>query len=234
MIHQQSIPKATMKTSHTLLLLCIFTLGLSSSWAQTNPCAQKFGADSVKAIQSISVYREFFKQKNYASAVESWMYVFDKAPCAREQTHIDGVIMYKAFLAENSSAARKEQLIDNPVKVGSDGRTIAQSYDLVSQQAHALVDRQYKLTNDDYGMGDFIEDLKENGYLQENPQNGDLRITGKSEQTIRKKSLEEIFGKLKKSKTGNHATRKPGQGDELDHPPRPPDEPIFDRIMLQR
>jgi uncharacterized protein with von Willebrand factor type A (vWA) domain len=83
------------------------------------------------------------------------------------------------------------------------------------------LDRQYKLTNDDYGMGDFIEDLKENGYLQENPQNGDLRITGKSEQTIRKKSLEEIFGKLKKSKTGNHATRKPGQGDEPSADNRP-------------
>lgn len=83
------------------------------------------------------------------------------------------------------------------------------------------LDRQYKLTNDAYGMGDFIEDLKENGYLQENPQTGDLKITGKSEQTIRKKSLEEIFGKLKKSKTGNHATRKPGQGDEPSADNRP-------------
>ena len=83
------------------------------------------------------------------------------------------------------------------------------------------LDRQYKLTNDSYGMGDFIEDLKENGYLQENPQTGDLKITGKSEQTIRKKSLEEIFGKLKKSKTGNHATRKPGQGDEPSADNRP-------------
>jgi Ca-activated chloride channel homolog len=83
------------------------------------------------------------------------------------------------------------------------------------------LDRQYKLTNDAYGMGDFIEDLKENGYLQENPQTGDLKITGKSEQTIRKKSLEEIFGKLKKSKAGNHATRKPGQGDEPSADNRP-------------
>ena len=83
------------------------------------------------------------------------------------------------------------------------------------------LDRQYKLTNDSYGMGDFIEDLKENGYLQENPQTGDLKITGKSEQTIRKKSLEEIFGKLKKSKSGNHATRKPGQGDEPSADNRP-------------
>ena len=70
------------------------------------------------------------------------------------------------------------------------------------------LDRQYQLTNDEYGMGDFIDDLKENGYMQENPQDGSFSITGKSEQTIRKKSLEEIFGKLKKTKQGNHQTGK--------------------------
>ena len=42
-------------------------------------------------------------------------------------------------------AGIKEQLIDNPLKLGADGRTIAESYDLVCQQAHALVDRQYSL-----------------------------------------------------------------------------------------
>ena len=42
-------------------------------------------------------------------------------------------------------AGIKEQLIDNPLKPGADGRTIAESYDLVCQQAHALVDRQYSL-----------------------------------------------------------------------------------------
>lgn len=83
------------------------------------------------------------------------------------------------------------------------------------------LDKQYKLTNDEYGMGDFIEDLKQNGYLNENPADGSFKITGKSEQTIRKKSLEEIFGKLKKSKQGNHATTKPGQGDELSPDTRP-------------
>ncbi|MGL5946874.1 MAG: hypothetical protein ACRCZV_11940, partial [Sediminibacterium sp.] len=77
------------------------------------------------------------------------------------------------------------------------------------------LDKKYHFTNDEYGMGDFIEDLKRNGYLQENPQDGSLSITGKAEQSIRKKSLEEIFGKLKKSKQGNHQTFKPGQGDEI-------------------
>jgi polyphosphate kinase len=42
-------------------------------------------------------------------------------------------------------AGIKEQLLDNPLKVGSDGRTITANYDLVSQRAHALVDRQYEL-----------------------------------------------------------------------------------------
>lgn len=128
-----------MKTSRILFVLFIFTLGLTSARAQTNPCTQKFGADSVKAIQSISVYREFFKQKNYASALESWMYVFDKAPCAREQTHIDGVIMYKAFLAENPSASRKEQLIDTIIKI-YDARILAFPKSAASTTARKGVD----------------------------------------------------------------------------------------------
>ena len=77
------------------------------------------------------------------------------------------------------------------------------------------LDRQHNLTDKDYGIGDFIEDLKQNGYLTENEQDGSFKITPKSEQTIRKKSLEEIFGKLKKSKQGNHQTNKPGPSSEL-------------------
>ena len=83
------------------------------------------------------------------------------------------------------------------------------------------LDKQYKLTNDEYGMGDFIQDLKDNGYLKENPVDGSVSITGKSEQSIRKRSLEEIFGKLKKTKQGNHQTFKHGQGDEISPDTRP-------------
>ena len=56
------------------------------------------------------------------------------------------------------------------------------------------VDRKYKLTNPDYGIGDFIEDLKTNGYLKEDDRDGSFKITPKTEQSIRKRSLEEIFG----------------------------------------
>ena len=83
------------------------------------------------------------------------------------------------------------------------------------------LDKKYKLTTPEYGMGDFISDLKEQGYLKENEQEGTFKITSKTEQTIRKQSLEEIFGKLKKSKQGNHATKKTGLGDESNSDTRP-------------
>ena len=62
------------------------------------------------------------------------------------------------------------------------------------------LDQKYGLTNDGYGMGDFIDDLKDKNYIEESENGAPFIITAKSEQAIRKQSLEEIFGKLKKSR----------------------------------
>jgi Ca-activated chloride channel homolog len=83
------------------------------------------------------------------------------------------------------------------------------------------LDRKYHFTDKTYGMADFIKDLKDNGYIKENEENGVIQLTAKSEQTIRKKSLEEIFGKLKKTNRGNHKTYQPGEGDEISPDIRP-------------
>ncbi len=77
------------------------------------------------------------------------------------------------------------------------------------------LDRKYQLTGDEYGMGDFIEELREKGYIKDDDNgNGQFILTAKSEQSIRKRSLEEIFSKLRKTGTGNHRTPYPGLGDE--------------------
>ncbi|MFL5811640.1 MAG: hypothetical protein ACJ749_19105, partial [Flavisolibacter sp.] len=83
------------------------------------------------------------------------------------------------------------------------------------------LDREYQLSNDEYGMGDFIDELREKGYITEGEDRSEIKITPKTEQSIRKKSLEEIFGKLKKTKTGDHQTFKPGLGDEVSPESRP-------------
>lgn len=76
------------------------------------------------------------------------------------------------------------------------------------------VDRQYKLGTENYGVGDFIEDLKKNGYISEGGPNGEFKLKPKSEQNLRQSALEEIFGKLKKTKSGDHKTPHNGRGDE--------------------
>lgn len=86
------------------------------------------------------------------------------------------------------------------------------------------LDKQYSISTKDYTIDDFIEDLKRKNYLKEEFPNdeGDgsgsgsgLSMTSKTEQTIRKKALEQIFGKLKKSDKGNHTTKYTGLGDEV-------------------
>src|SRR5258706_10736208 len=77
------------------------------------------------------------------------------------------------------------------------------------------LDREYKLTNDEYTMADFIQELKDKGYIKEEGTNGQLILTAKSEQVLRKNALDEVFGKIRKAKKGNHPTRFTGQGDEL-------------------
>lgn len=83
-----------------------------------------------------------------------------------------------------------------------------------------MLDRQHGLTDEEYGMGDFIEDLKKQGYISEDEQ-GQVVITAKSERSIRQRSLEEIFGKLKRSSRGNHNTPHIGIGDESTSDIRP-------------
>ncbi|MFT6053669.1 MAG: hypothetical protein ACJAS3_001214 [Roseivirga sp.] len=83
------------------------------------------------------------------------------------------------------------------------------------------LDKQYNITDGDYGIGDFIDDLKEKGYLTEQNADGKFQVTDKTGQEIRKSSLEEIFGKLKKTGSGQHKTNFTGQGDESGTDRRP-------------
>lgn len=76
------------------------------------------------------------------------------------------------------------------------------------------LDKQYKLTNGKYGIGDFIEQLKQEGYITDKGPTGEFTLNAKSEQHLRQRALEEIFGKLKKAKNGEHNSLHAGRGDE--------------------
>ena len=74
--------------------------------------------------------------------------------------------------------------------------------------------REYNLLPNDYGMGNFVDDLKDQGYIKAGNEDDAFEISPKSEQKIRKNALKEIFGKLKKGAKGDHKTPYFGHGDE--------------------
>lgn len=89
------------------------------------------------------------------------------------------------------------------------------------------LDKEYNLTDENYTIEDFIEDLKNKGYIREEfdieegedgvgdeDGKGKYSITAKTERAIRKQALDKIFGKIKRSGSGNHRSKKSGIGDE--------------------
>ena len=79
------------------------------------------------------------------------------------------------------------------------------------------LDKEYQLTTDEYTLDDFVEDLKKKGYIREEIKpdgKGGMAITAKTERAIRQRALDQIFGKLKRSGSGNHKTKYTGRGDE--------------------
>ena len=80
------------------------------------------------------------------------------------------------------------------------------------------LDKEYQLTTPEYNIDDFIEDLKNKGYIREEIDtdgnvNG-MSITAKTERAIRQQALDQIFGNIKRSGQSNHKSKSPGIGDE--------------------
>jgi len=80
------------------------------------------------------------------------------------------------------------------------------------------LDKEYKLTDEDYTIDDFIDDLLKKSFIQPKTGTGGkddkMQLTAKTEKLLREHALKQIFGKLKRSGSGNHKTKKLGQGEE--------------------
>ncbi len=83
------------------------------------------------------------------------------------------------------------------------------------------LDKEYELTTPDYGMADFIQELIDKGYIQQEQQEGPFRPAKKMEIALRRRALQDIFGAVQKSKKGNHSTKSTGRGDDYTSDLRP-------------
>ncbi|MEM1096284.1 MAG: VWA domain-containing protein [Bacteroidota bacterium] len=76
------------------------------------------------------------------------------------------------------------------------------------------LDERYGLTDENMGIGDFVEELRKRGYLDEDRPGGTMKLTAKSERGLRQRAMEEVFSHLRKSGRGNHKTQFQGEGRE--------------------
>lgn len=102
-----------MKRLFGFIFISVFMLCAATPYSQDEKSnCDTWGSDSVKAMQAISIYKEFYKQNNYADAYTHWMYVFKNAPGARKFTYVDGPKIIEDKISKTKDAAKKEKLID--------------------------------------------------------------------------------------------------------------------------
>ncbi|MEJ2594788.1 MAG: hypothetical protein P8100_06600 [bacterium] len=110
-------------------LIVLLSIGLSFTifaMAPTNTLVAqdelpKYGVDSVKCVENLSLYRESYKQwkqSRYKSpavdhAIKYWHYVFKSCPKASENIYIDGVKMLEYYIGKEKDDKRKDRLIDS-------------------------------------------------------------------------------------------------------------------------
>ena len=79
----------------------------------------KFGPDSAECIKYLSYYTEYYKQKNYDSALPNWREAYRLCPpTARYSLLSDGTTLLKKVLQQNSkNPIYKEALVDSIMKI---------------------------------------------------------------------------------------------------------------------
>jgi Ca-activated chloride channel homolog len=90
------------------------------------------------------------------------------------------------------------------------GGDVAQALRWLSQ-----IDQEHNITggfDEGYGLGDFIDELEERDYIRFDEEQTVMVPTAKTDRSIRRKALEEIFSRLKKGGTGQHKTVYSGKG----------------------
>ncbi len=87
-----------MKKLATLFLALAMSFGMYAQ--ENNVDSLKYGPDKDKTEESLSLYNEYYKQKNYKDAYISWSYIFNNAPLRSKNLYIHGPKMVQKFMKD--------------------------------------------------------------------------------------------------------------------------------------
>lgn len=105
-----------MKNIRNLLVLIVLLL-VSANQVFAQKTIKKYGEDSVSCITHTSLYREFYKQKNFEDALPHWRWVFKNCPLASQNMYIDGAKMMAIKIKEAKDQKTRDSYIDTLMMV---------------------------------------------------------------------------------------------------------------------
>lgn len=105
-----------MKNSRVLLIVIAF-LAFSAGHVIAQETMKKYGDDSISCITHTSLYREFYKQKNYDDALPHWRWVFNNCPLVSQNVYIDGAKIMSAKINEAKNGKARNAYIDTLMMV---------------------------------------------------------------------------------------------------------------------
>ena len=120
--------------------------------------AQKYGAtpeDSIDCTRNLSLYSEFYKQKNYDDAKGPWLKAMETCPQSSKNLYIRGVNMYKKFFTKQTTRSGQKAIADTIFWIydmrienfGEEGKYLGRKgYDMM-RYAPSRMDEAYELMN---------------------------------------------------------------------------------------
>ncbi|MDX2443713.1 MAG: hypothetical protein QNK30_07920 [Bacteroidales bacterium] len=112
-----------MKALKFTFSIVIFTLLSSISFGQKgyeDGSRYGHGEDSIRCVRNYSLYREYYKQKNYKDALPYWRIVMKDCPKVTKSIYQNGVAMYKFYIIQaqnNNNNELKNALVDTLLQV---------------------------------------------------------------------------------------------------------------------
>ena len=97
------------------IVLSILAAAMALVCSQKLSAQGKFGPDSTECIKYLSYYTEYYKQKNYDSAIPNWRQAYKYCPpTARYSLLSDGTTLIRYLINKNAKNTEyKDQLIDS-------------------------------------------------------------------------------------------------------------------------
>ncbi len=99
-----------MKIKSILLIILLFGFTANTVFSQT--ADSKYGKDTLKCKQQLSLYSSFVQQKSYKDALPAWRWVFANCPKASKNIYIHGVRIYKSLIKNEKDKAVKQKYVD--------------------------------------------------------------------------------------------------------------------------